>query len=67
MLYAFKTPAYYGVGQSFYLLAKCKLNRQISCWIRFGQTTTNSFINLDEDLALVDKKFNGTAQIRITF
>jgi len=36
VLFAYSIPAYYGRGSRAYLMVQCKLNRQVSLWVRYG-------------------------------
>jgi len=38
VLYAFTVPAYSGQGVRYYALLRCKVNRHLSSWIRWGRT-----------------------------
>lgn len=44
VLWAFSVPSFYGQGMRYYLLAKYKISRQLTCWARWAKT---SYTNLE--------------------
>lgn len=38
VLYAFSIPMLYGRGSRYYLLAHCRINKHLDCWIKYAHT-----------------------------
>ena len=67
VLYAFRTPAYYRSGNSYYLLIKRKFNNGLSTWLRFANNRTNLPLNQIETATTSNNNYAITAQIQWKF
>jgi hypothetical protein len=67
VLYAFKVPAYYQIGNSYYLLIKKKLNKGLSMWLRFGNNRTYPNLGLDEQQTITNNSYATTMQMQWKF
>jgi len=67
VLYAFKVPAYYQIGNSYYLLIKKKFNKGLNIWLRVGNNRTYPNLDLDEHQANTNNSYATTMQIQWKF
>lgn len=66
---AYSLPAYYGVGSRDYLLIEYKINKTISCWLRYSQTKYKDRDEIGSGLDLIkgNKKDDIKVQAMIKF
>jgi hypothetical protein len=69
VLYAFSVPAYYGRGTRYYLNFSYKINRNVSLWLRFAQTTFSdrNVISSGNEELQGNRRSEVKVQVRVSF
>jgi hypothetical protein len=66
---AYSLPAYYGVGSRDYILIEYKINKMISCWLRYSQTKYKDRDEIGSGLDLIkgNRKDDIKVQLMVKF
>lgn len=67
VLYSFQTPAYFGVGSTFYILGKVKLGNHLNAWLRCSKISKQTLFSLNEQNPSSPNRFLVHAQLQFTF
>ena len=69
LLYVYSIPSFYNQGVRYYLVFKYEVLRNISCWIKFGQTHFFNINKIGSGLETIDgaTRTDLSAQLRIRF